>query len=135
MAASVRASSNVSAARRAAPFPKPCALTAAGIQRAVEAAVIRMAGAGTNLCLASGLGLNALLVSALENAGVYQNVFVQPVAGNAGTAIGAVLEAWHGVYRRDQRVALKTLGLGPSYSAAEIKQVLENCKLRFCATW
>lgn len=104
---------------------------AAGIQRAVEAAVIRMAGAGTNLCLAGGLGLNALLVSALENAGVYQNVFVQPVAGNAGTAIGAVLEAWHGVYRRDQRVALKTLGLGPSYSAAEIKQVLENCKLRF----
>ena len=30
----------------------------------------------------------------------YKNVFVQPVAGNAGTAIGAVLEAWHGVYRR-----------------------------------
>src|ERR1039457_6337669 len=54
-----------------------------------------------------------------------------PVAGNAGTAIGAVLEAWHGVYRRERRVAMSTLSLGPGYSAAEIKQVLENCKLRF----
>ena len=46
-----------------------------------------------------------LLVSALENRSGYKNVFVQPVAGNAGTAIGAVLEAWHSVYRREQRVA------------------------------
>ena len=66
---------------------------------------IRMAGKGDNLCLAGGLGLNALLVSALENRSGYENVFVQPAAGNAGTAIGAVLEAWHGVYRQEQRVA------------------------------
>jgi len=39
---------------------------AAGIQKAVEEAAIRMAGEGRNLCLAGGLGLNALLVSALE---------------------------------------------------------------------
>ena len=104
---------------------------AAGIQKAVEAAVIRMAGKGRNLCLAGGLGLNALLVSALENRSGYQNVFVQPASGNAGTAIGAVLETWHGAYRQEQRVALDTLCLGPSYTAPEIKQVLENCKLRF----
>jgi carbamoyltransferase len=104
---------------------------AAGIQKAVEAAVIRMAGKGRNLCLAGGLGLNALLVSALENRSGYQNVFVQPASGNAGTAIGAVLETWHGTYRQEQRVALVTLCLGPSYTAPEIKQVLENCKLRF----
>jgi carbamoyltransferase len=104
---------------------------AAGIQKAVEAAVIRMAGKGRNLCLAGGLGLNALLVSALENRSGYQNVFVQPASGNAGTAIGAVLETWHGACRQEQRVALDTLCLGPSYTAPEIKQVLENCKLRF----
>ena len=72
---------------------------------------------GRNLCLAGGLGLNALLVSALENRSGFENVFVQPVAGNAGTAIGAVLEAWHGVYRQTQRVALRTLCLGPGYTA------------------
>jgi carbamoyltransferase len=114
------------------PIPEDLrAHVAAGIQSAIEVAAIRMAGTGDNLCLAGGLGLNALLVSALENRSGYRNVFVQPVSGNAGTAIGAVLDAWHGAFRQVQRVALPTLCLGPSYGAAAIKQVLENCKLRF----
>src|SRR5215471_16945702 len=104
---------------------------AAGMQKALEAAAIRMAGEGENLCFAGGLGLNALLVSALEHRSGYRNVFVQPVSSNAGTAIGAVLEAWHGVCRQERRVPMETLCLGPSYGASEIKQVLENCKLRF----
>jgi carbamoyltransferase len=103
---------------------------AAGIQRAIEQTVIRMAGEGRNLCFAGGLGLNALLVSALERA-PFQNVFVQPAAGNAGTAIGAMLHAWHAVYNQAQRIRLDNLYLGPSYTAEEIKRELENCKLRF----
>jgi len=114
------------------PIPEELrAHVAAGVQKAVEAAVLRMAGTGRNLCLAGGLGLNALLVSALENGSGYENVFVQPAAGNAGTAIGAVLETWHHVFEQHSRVPLKTLALGPAYTAAETKQVLENCKLRF----
>jgi len=104
---------------------------AAGLQQAVEDAVIVMAGEGDNLCLAGGLGLNSLLVHALETRSGFRNVFVQPVSGNAGTAIGAVCEAWHGIYRNEQAVTLQTLSLGPGYHAADIKQVLENCKLRF----
>ena len=104
---------------------------AAGVQKAVESAVVQMAGEGTNLCFAGGLGLNALLVSALENQSKYRNVFVQPVSGNAGTALGGALETWHTVFRRRERIAFNTLSLGPSYAAADIKQVLENCKLRF----
>src|ERR1017187_6681403 len=112
--------------------PEPLgAHVAAGVQKALETAVIRMAGHGRNLCLAGGLGLNALLISALENHSGFENVFVQPVSGNAGASIGAALEAWHGVGRQRERVALRTLCLGPSYTAAEIKQALENCKLRF----
>ena len=61
-----------------------------------------MAGDGENLCLAGGLALNALLVAALERCGRWKNVFVQPAAGNAGTALGAVLHAWHQYLRRDQ---------------------------------
>lgn len=112
--------------------PVPEALrahVAASVQKAVETAVVRIAGKGRNLCLAGGLGLNALLVSALESQ--FENVFVQPAAGNAGTAIGAVLETWHGLCRQESRVPWRTLALGPAYAAAEIKQVLENCKLRF----
>jgi carbamoyltransferase len=104
---------------------------AAGVQRAIEAAAIRMAGDCEKLCLAGGVGLNALLVSALERQFGPGNVFVQPVAGNAGTAIGAVLDAWHGAMRQERRVPLETLALGPSFSAAETKEALENCKLPF----
>ncbi|HUB79261.1 MAG TPA: carbamoyltransferase C-terminal domain-containing protein [Bryobacteraceae bacterium] len=104
---------------------------AAGIQKAVEAAALRLAGPARSLCLAGGLGLNALLVSALEKALGNGNVFVQPVAGNAGTAMGAVLNTWHTVYRQEMRVRLRTLSLGPAYSAADTKKELENCKLRF----
>ncbi|MEO8594821.1 MAG: carbamoyltransferase C-terminal domain-containing protein [Candidatus Solibacter sp.] len=115
-----------------APIPESLAPhIAAGIQHAVEDAAILMAGTGENLCLAGGLGLNALLVHALETRSGFRNVFVQPVSGNAGTAIGAVCEAWHTAFQREQPVTLHTLALGPSYTAAEIKQVLENCKLRF----
>jgi carbamoyltransferase len=104
---------------------------AAGIQRAIEAAAIALAGEGRNLCLAGGLGLNSLLVSALERSSRFRNVFVQPAAGNAGTAIGAALHAWHNVCLREERVAAGNLCLGPSHQAQEIKQALENCKLRF----
>ena len=114
-----------------AAVPEPLrAPLAAGLQRAVEETVIRMAGAGAHLCFAGGLGLNALLVSALECA-PFERVFVQPAAGNAGTAIGAVLHTWHAVYNQPQRIRLDHLYLGPSYTAEEIKRVLENCKLRF----
>jgi carbamoyltransferase len=112
--------------------PVPPALRpaiAAGLQRAIEKAVLRMAGSGQNLCLAGGVAHNVLLVSALECA--WENVFVQPVAGNSGTALGAVFYAWHNVYGQTGRVGIGNLCLGPEFDAEEIKQVLENCKLRF----
>ena len=64
----------------------------------------RWPASGENLCLAGGLALNALLVAALERSGTWKNVFVQPAAGNAGTALGAVLYAWHTVYRQTRAV-------------------------------
>lgn len=101
---------------------------AAGVQRAIENAVIRLAGDSKRVCLAGGLGMNALLVAALERD---REVFVQPAAGNAGTAIGAVLHTAATVFGKKNRVSLRDLCFGPEYSAEEIKQVLENCKLRF----
>ena len=98
---------------------------AAGLQRAVERAVESMAGEGENLCLAGGLFLNVLLVAALERSGKWKNVFVQPAAGNAGTALGAALWAWQ------RPIEFSTLSLGPAFQPEEIKQVVENCKLRF----
>jgi len=104
---------------------------AAGLQRAIETTVLAMAGEGENLCLAGGLAMNALLVQALESSEKFSGVFAQPAGGNSGTALGAVFEAWHGLYGEKQRVSLGNLCLGPSYSPEQTKQVLENCKLRF----
>ena len=114
--------------------PVPAALKphiAAGVQRAIEHAVAEMAGSGENLALAGGLAFNALLVHALETSGRWKNVFVQPVSGNSGTAVGAALHCWHAAGLQNARSPLQTLCLGPSYSAEETKRVLENCKLRF----
>lgn len=114
--------------------PIPAAMkpdVAAGLQRAIEKTVLDMAGAGRNLCLAGGLALNALLVSRIECSGNWENVFVQPAAGNAGTALGAVYHTWHNVCRQTARAGMGNLCLGPGYDAEEIKRVLENCKLRF----
>jgi carbamoyltransferase len=101
---------------------------AAGLQHAVENVVLRMAGPSENLCVGGGLGMNALLISALEES---KQVFVQPAAGNAGTALGAVFYAWNSVFGQKKRASLNDLCLGPGYAAEEVKKVLENCKLRF----
>ena len=112
-----------------AEIPEPLrAPLAAGLQHAVERVVLRMAGPSEKLCVAGGLAMNALLISALEET---KKVFVQPAAGNTGTALGAVFYAWNNVLGNKQRASLNDLCLGPSYTAEEVKQVLENCKLRF----
>jgi len=95
----------------------------------VEETVIGMLGDAERVCIAGGLALNAMLIQSLEQR--FKQVFVQPVAGNAGTALGAALYAWHNFYRETDRIPFETLCLGPSYAPQQIKQILENCKLRF----
>ena len=109
--------------------PSKQADIAASLQEAINEAVGRMALPAENLCIAGGLALNALLIASLERR--CSNVFVQPAAGNAGTAIGAALYAWHTRFGQRQRIPFDNLYLGPEYSAEQIKKVLENCKLRF----
>jgi len=104
---------------------------ARGLQAAVEEKVLELAGEGENLCLAGGVFFNALLVGALERSGRFKNIMVQPVAGNPGTALGAVFHAWHNIYREERRAGFGNLCLGPCYTAEDIKRTLENCKLRF----
>ncbi len=102
---------------------------ARSLQNVVEETVCAMLGDARNVAIAGGLALNAMLVRALERH--FENVFVQPVAGNAGTALGAALAAWHNFYGETRAIPFETLCLGPAYTPHQIKQVLENCKLRF----
>jgi Predicted carbamoyl transferase, NodU family len=102
---------------------------AASLQQAINETVAGVLGGAQHVCIAGGLALNALLIASLERQ--FPNVFVQPAAGNAGTALGAALHTWHHFYRQAERVPFDTLCLGPQYSAEQIKRVLENCKLHF----
>ncbi len=83
------------------------------------------------LCLAGGLFLNPLLVSAVERGTGFQNVFVQPAAGNEGTAPGAAWNEWHGRLGRKRIAPMSQVYWGPVYSNDEIKQVLDNCKATY----
>jgi len=102
---------------------------ARSLQVAVEEAVALMLGQAEHVAIAGGIALNAMLVRSLEKR--FAHVFVQPVSGNAGTALGAAPALPHNFYLQEQPVPFTTLCLGPSYPPEQIKQVLENCKLRF----
>ena len=99
------------------------------MQHALETYVMRMAEGATNVCLGGGVAWNAVLISALERR--FKGVFSQPAAGNAGTALGAALHAWHGVAAQSKRLDAGSYYLGPDFTVQEAKEALENCKLRF----
>lgn len=83
------------------------------------------------LCLAGGLFLNPLLVIAIEKQTGFEKVFVQPAAGNAGTSLGAAWLARHQTPKQLRVAPTTNLYWGPTYSNAEIKQVLDNCKCHY----
>ena len=84
-----------------------------------------------SLCLAGGLFLNPVVVSHVERNTGFDHVFVQPAAGNEGTALGAPWYVRHQVQRKPRQAAIEKLDWGPSYSSQDIKQVLDNCKGRY----
>lgn len=117
--------------------PKLCANVAASLQYACNDIVVewvetlRKQTGHRNLSVAGGLFLNPLLVSAIEEKTGFENVFVQPAAGNEGTALGAACLAWHESPDRSRVAPLASLYLGPQFSNEQIKQVLDNCKATY----
>src|SRR5262249_32018193 len=74
---------------------------AAGVQAVVEEAVLALAKHARaltgmrKLCLAGGVALNSVANGKLAHARIFDEVWVQPAAYDAGLAFGAALEAWH----------------------------------------
>ena len=95
------------------------------------ASTFREATGATSLCLAGGLFLNVFLVRALEARGAFEHVYVQPVSGNAGTALGAAYLSRKKVTGHSGRAPLSTLALGMRADSQEIKTVLDNCKIAY----
>lgn len=110
---------------------------ASSIQKATEVAllallkVLRKDHDCENLCLAGGLFLNPLLVSAIENEAGYENVFVPLAPGNEGTALGAAYLALRKIDKVTDAPAPSPAYLGPNFTNEEIKAVLDNCKANY----
>ena len=84
-----------------------------------------------NLCLAGGVALNCVANGRLVREGPFEQIWVQPAAGDAGGAVGAALALWHLELGHDRRVAdgsdsMSGGALGPSIDRAELQRTLDE---------
>ena len=78
-----------------------------------------------NLCMAGGVALNCVANGRIIRESKFNNLFVQPAAGDAGTSLGAAALAYvKDTNMRPPGPAMITANLGPSYSATEVRQTL-----------
>jgi carbamoyltransferase len=109
---------------------------AASVQAVAEEVMLRSARhlhAQTgmkNLVLAGGVALNCVGNGRILREGPFENLWIQPAAGDAGGALGTALFIWHQLLEKPRRPgghdSQKGSFLGPSFSDDEILQTLER---------
>jgi carbamoyltransferase len=110
---------------------------AASIQAVIEEAVLKMANHvyketnQKNLCLAGGVALNCVANGRILREGPFDDIWIQPAAGDAGGALGAALSVWHrylGNARKNDTKHDRQQGsyLGPSFSEQSTTKFLET---------
>jgi carbamoyltransferase len=115
---------------------------AASVQAVTEEAVLRMTRAlaretgKRHLCLAGGVALNCVANGRVLRDGRFEDLWVQPAAGDAGGALGAALCAYHGFQGGARTVdgaadAMMGAYLGPDYGEDEIAARLGHAGARF----
>ena len=114
---------------------------AASVQTVVEEAVLRLTRAlaketgSPNLCLAGGVALNCVANGKVLRDGRFENIWIQPAAGDAGGALGAALTAYYTYQGRPREVggadAMEGAYLGPAYPQAEIERRLGDAGAKY----
>ncbi|NJN24771.1 MAG: hypothetical protein HC819_01650 [Cyclobacteriaceae bacterium] len=110
------------------------ATLARAIQHITEEIVLKMAQTAKQLthsdCLvmAGGVALNCVANNALRKASIFNNIWVQPAAGDAGGALGAALATWfiHHQQNREASTSVFKADLGPGYHQRQIKATLDR---------
>ena len=107
---------------------------AASVQAVTEEVVIKLAReikkstGQRNLCLAGGVALNCVANGKLLKEKIFDNIWIQPAAGDAGGALGAALAVYHLMMNQPRVVeptdAMRGSYLGPSYSQIDIEDRL-----------
>src|SRR5205814_1926240 len=107
---------------------------ASSIQTITERVVLQMARevhartGSRNLCLAGGVALNCVANGRLHREGPFDEIWIQPAAGDAGGALGCALATWHRGNGRVARAGDSMQGslLGPEPDDEEIEAVLRR---------
>jgi len=115
---------------------------AASVQKVTEDIVLELAKGiaretgERNLCLAGGVALNCVANGILLREKIFDNIWIQPAAGDAGGALGAALSTWYLHHNRERlastkRDAMKGAYLGPEFTDKEIEAELTACDAKF----
>ena len=109
---------------------------AASIQKVTEEIMLRMVRHAhrltgqKNLVLAGGVALNCVGNGRIQREGPFENIWIQPAAGDAGGALGAALLVWYQLLENPRAAKQTDLQsgslLGPSYSNEQIKDFLDS---------
>lgn len=105
---------------------------AASMQAVLEQALLGLARAARDatgahhLCLAGGVAHNVVANSMIRQSGLFDDMFIQPAAGDSGGALGAALYAYHRLSGAPRLRLPYDTCLGPSYGDDEIRAALDS---------
>ena len=110
---------------------------AASLQKVTDEIVVGMARhiesetKAKNLCTAGGVALNCVSNSRILSATSFENVFVQPAAGDAGGAVGAAFYAYNTILGNPRSYEMNHVFLGPEFPDEQIETLLREKKVSF----
>ncbi len=105
---------------------------AASIQKVTEDVLIKMANylykktGLINLCMAGGVALNCVANYKILKQTPFENIFIQPAAGDNGAALGAALYVWHCLFEKQRKFVLNHCSWGKSYDSRDIREFLDK---------
>ncbi|MBN1937815.1 MAG: carbamoyltransferase, partial [Anaerolineae bacterium] len=112
---------------------------AASIQRATEDVLLKMVNhlhektGLTKLCMAGGVALNSVANGRILRETPFEEVFIQPAAGDSGGALGAALYVYHMLLKQPRRFVMEHAYWGQGYSRDEIKTFLDSNGIAYCS--
>ena len=113
---------------------------ASSIQAVTEEIVIRLTKNIANeykiknLCLAGGVALNCVANGRILREKIFNNIWIQPAAGDAGGSLGAALAYWHHELKKPREIfkdQMKGAYLGPKFSEKQIERQLSQLKGKY----
>lgn len=109
---------------------------AASIQKVTEDIMIKIVEYAKkltgkkNLCMAGGVVLNSKANGLIMQRKIFDDIFIQPAAGDSGGSMGAALYVYHTLLGNKKRHTLTNAYHGEEYSRKDIKEFLENQKIK-----